>query len=112
MDNIDDFGNVKIESTNDITGMCNFVYHSGRWEGYYCGKSCESERCHVHKATIFTMRDLGKDYILKNGLGEHYNEIKHWIINHPEYYSCKNCYTDDDYIMKFLNKMEILDKVI
>jgi len=58
--------------------MCDYIYP----DDTLCNEKTISSRCEFHNHVIFNTRNI-KD-ILKNGLGDDYDEIVDWIRDHPE----------------------------
>lgn len=79
--------------------------------GKLCGKLSNDVKCEFHRHMIFEPKNLKN--ILKNGLGDDYEEIVDWIREHPQnieednmlyqdYYGCGTNYSSACIVLHYL----------
>jgi hypothetical protein len=91
--------------------MCDYIYP----DNTQCNEQPISSRCKFHNHIIFNNRNIKE--ILKNGLGDDYDEIVDWIRFHPEniedgspieqdYYGCGTNYSSTFIILTYLQSLD------
>jgi len=91
--------------------MCDYMHRIGT----KCNKTAITSRCEFHSHVIFNNRNLKE--VLKNGLGDDYDEIVEWIRDHPENikdhspieqdkYGCGTDYSSVFIILTYLNSLD------
>ena len=91
--------------------MCDYIYP----DDTRCNDSTTSSRCEFHDHIIFN--NINVKEVLKDGLGNDYDEIVNWIRDHPEniedgspieqdYYGCSTNYSSTFIILTYLQSLE------
>ena len=91
--------------------MCDYIYP----DNTQCNETLISSRCEFHNSVIFNNRNTKE--VLKNGLGNDYDEIVEWIRDHPEniedsnpieqdYYGCSTNYSSTFIILTYLQSLD------
>ena len=92
---------------------CQYIYKSGPNMKFPCNEeSQDGDRCQLHNEIGFRLSERGLKDIVKNGIGDDYDELINWIRDYSEEFEIDTNCSNETCLEIFLEHMNELDRAL